>query len=66
MPRYDARCNLCGKTQEYTRSIAEMYATPVCCGENMEKVTLTPIAGFLDFPVGGERKVWGKVGWRKD
>ena len=64
MPRYDARCNVCQKTQDYTRSIANMHDTPICCDKPMEKVFLTPIAGFLDFPSDGPKRVWGRPGWQ--
>ena len=64
MPRYDAKCNKCQKTAEYIRPMAEMHDTPECCGEKMEKVILTTIAGFVDFPCSGPKKSWGLPGWQ--
>ena len=50
MPIYEAKCKRCGKQQDYMASIENMYQTPVCCGQPMEKVILTAPSGFVDSP----------------
>ena len=50
MPIYEAKCKRCGTQQDYMASIENMYQTPVCCGQPMEKVTLTAPLGVVDNP----------------
>lgn len=51
MPIYEARCNKCNHETQYTASIENMYQTPVCCGQPMEKVIRTAPIGFVDNPM---------------
>ena len=51
MPVYEARCKKCSYETEYMASIDNMYQTPCCCGQPMEKVTLTPPKGYVDNPL---------------
>lgn len=50
MPLYDARCNKCGKTQEYIARIIDIDNTPICCEEKTERVLLKGPIGIVDKP----------------
>ena len=50
MPMYEAKCRKCGEETTYMATIENMYQTPVCCGQPMEKVILTAPMGFVDNP----------------
>lgn len=50
MPCYEARCNQCGKVQDYYQSAANCHITPECCGQLTEKVILTAPYGVVDIP----------------
>ena len=50
MPIYEARCKRCQKETVYTARVENMYQTPMCCGQPMEKVILTPPLGVVDNP----------------
>ena len=66
MPTYTAKCNNCGNTQTYRRSIAERNDTPICCEVKMVK-TIDAVDGFVDIPATGQKRVWaapGKLGWQ--
>jgi predicted nucleic acid-binding Zn ribbon protein len=64
MPTYSAKCQNCGNTQTYRRSIDERNDTPICCEVRMAKVMDAP-AGNLDWPTQG-RKSWGKPSWQRN
>ena len=51
MPVYEARCNKCKHETQYTASMENMYQTPVCCDQPMEKVTLNAPMGYVDRPL---------------
>ena len=50
MPVYEAKCTHCDRETSYTASIENMFQTPVCCGQPMKKVILTPPKGYVDNP----------------
>lgn len=47
MPIYEARCNTCGKVQDYYQTAANCLMTPECCGASMQKVILTAPVGYV-------------------
>jgi len=50
MPIYEAKCKQCNTETTYRASISEMYQTPICCGQPMEKVILSGVLGAVDKP----------------
>lgn len=47
---YEARCNVCGRVQEYCQPAKDYLNTPFCCGQKTEKVILTAPYGVVDIP----------------
>ena len=48
MPVYEARCNQCGKIQDYIRRAENYLDTPECCGQKTEKVILSAPMGWVE------------------
>ena len=42
MPRYDVRCDVCGKVEELIIRIADFDRRPMCCGQ-MTNVKIAPV-----------------------
>lgn len=53
MAKYDAKCEICGKEQEYIQPISKRDETPICCDEPMKRVILKPPMGYVDTPAAG-------------
>jgi hypothetical protein len=47
VPVYEARCNVCGKVQEYFQTVVNCLQTPECCGVASEKVILSAPMGYV-------------------
>jgi putative FmdB family regulatory protein len=54
MPKYDYKCNVCGITFEYERSIHAEADTPSCCNTLMERLYSAPSVRFLGGGWGGQ------------
>jgi hypothetical protein len=49
MPIYEARCETCGRHEDYHRPVANYMDTPMCCGQKMQKVLSAP-SFIVDIP----------------